>query len=116
MKQLHIYLVLYGHVGSSLLCKAYRVRLGVEFEMYGAMRQVKSPKPKSKKSKLFGKAKEKEKGLSSLDIHTNLYSLRSARLNYGRKFVPVKIIGKRLILLVNFFCEIQNSKFSGQQI
>ena len=93
MKQLYlcINLVSTGYVGSHI-AKTRRVKS--KFNMYGTLKQVKSPKPKTKKSKLFGKVKEKEKSTSSFDIHTNLYSLKSTKLQYGRKFVPVKIIGK----------------------
>ena len=61
--------------------------------MYGSTKGAKSPKFKSKTSKLFGKAKEKERTASLLDINTNLYSLKSAKTQYGTKYVPVKIIG-----------------------
>ena len=62
--------------------------------MYGSTKQAKSPKLKSKKSKQCGKVKEKERNISNLDINTNLYSLNSTKSLYGRKFIPVKIIGK----------------------
>ena len=66
--------------------------------MYGAVKQTKSPKQRTKKSMLFGKVKEKEKTISNQDIHTNLYSLKSTKTRYGMKYVPVKIIGKFILM------------------
>ena len=66
--------------------------------MYGTVKQMKSPKPRTRKSMLFGKAKEKEKTTSNQDIHTNLYSLKSTKARYGMKYVPVKIIGKYILI------------------